>query len=59
MKRLMKTLDEWLRRRIRMCYWKQWKKIKTKYDNLKKLGSYETESMGICKYKKRLLENIQ
>lgn len=39
MKRLLKTMDEWLRRRIRMCYWKQWKKIKTKYKNLLKLGA--------------------
>lgn len=39
MKRIMKTLDEWLRRRIRMCYWKQWKKISTKYKNLIKLGA--------------------
>lgn len=31
-------LDSWLRRRLRLCYWKQWKKIKTKYDNLVKLG---------------------
>jgi len=31
-------LDVWTRRRIRMCYWKQWKKIKTKHDNLRKLG---------------------
>jgi group II intron reverse transcriptase/maturase len=38
MGRLAKALDEWLRRRIRMCFWKQWKKIKTKYDNLIKLG---------------------
>lgn len=38
MKNHMKRLDEWLRRRIRMCYWKQWKKIKTKYTNLRKLG---------------------
>jgi RNA-directed DNA polymerase len=38
MKSTLKTLDEWLRRRIRLCYWKQWKKIKTKYDNLKRLG---------------------
>lgn len=38
MKSTLKTLDEWLRRRIRMCYWKQWKKIKTKHDNLTKLG---------------------
>lgn len=38
MKELVKSLDEWLRRRIRMCYWKQWKKIKTRHDNLVKLG---------------------
>ena len=39
MKKLMKSLDEWLRRRIRMCYWKQWKKVSTKYKNLMKLGA--------------------
>ena len=38
MKSTLKELDEWLRRRIRMCYWKQWKKIKTKHDNLIRLG---------------------
>jgi RNA-directed DNA polymerase len=38
MKELVIKLDEWLRRRIRMCYWKQWKKIKTRHDNLVKLG---------------------
>lgn len=38
MKSLAKQLDEWLRRRIRMCYWKRWKKVKTKYKNLIKLG---------------------
>ena len=32
------TTDEWLRRRLRMCYWKQWKKIGTKTDNLVRLG---------------------
>lgn len=41
MKSTLKTLDEWLRRRIRLCYWKQWKRIKTKHDNLKKLGINE------------------
>lgn len=35
---LLRNLDEWLRRRIRMCYWKRWKKIKTKHNNLVKLG---------------------
>lgn len=30
--------DEWLRRRLRMCYWKQWKKISSRLDNLIRLG---------------------
>lgn len=38
MSKLVKELDEWLRRRIRMCFWKRWKKIKTKRDNLVRLG---------------------
>jgi RNA-directed DNA polymerase len=37
-KKKAQQLDEWIRRRIRMCYWKQWKRIKTKYENLIKLG---------------------
>ena len=38
LKRVAKEIDGWIRRRIRMCYWKQWKKSWTKYTNLKKLG---------------------
>ncbi len=38
MKIVLKELDEWLRRRVRMCYWKQWKRLKTKHDNLVRLG---------------------
>lgn len=38
MKQLLKTTDEWVRRRIRTVYWKQWKKIKTKCRMLKALG---------------------
>ena len=34
MKRLLLVTDEWLRRRIRMCIWKVWKKAKTKVANL-------------------------
>lgn len=33
-----KELDKWIRRRLRMCYWKQWKKLRTKHDNLVRLG---------------------
>ena len=38
MKAITKNLDEWLRRRIRMCIWKQWKKNRTRFKNLMKLG---------------------
>ena len=33
-----RELDGWIRRRIRMRYWEQWKRIKTKHDNLVRLG---------------------
>lgn len=38
MKRILQSWNEWLRRRIRMYIWKQWKKPKTRVQNLKKLG---------------------
>ena len=31
-------LDKWIKLRLRMYIWKQWKKVKTRYKNLKKLG---------------------
>lgn len=39
MRNHLQKLDEWLRRRIRMCAWKGWKKVKTKFTNLVKLGT--------------------
>ncbi|HEU4655413.1 MAG TPA: group II intron reverse transcriptase/maturase [Steroidobacteraceae bacterium] len=32
------ALDEWLRRRIRTCYWKQWRRARTKVRHLVALG---------------------
>lgn len=37
-KTVFQGFDEWLRRRLRMCYLKQWKKPKTKKRNLVALG---------------------
>lgn len=37
-KGILEKLDKWIRQRLRMCIWKQWKKVKTRYKNLKKLG---------------------
>ncbi len=38
MKNLLKRIDEWLRRRLRSFIWKRWKKIKTRYRMLRRLG---------------------
>lgn len=38
-------IDEWLRRRIRMCYWKQWRYVRTKVRNLIKLGTCKREAI--------------
>ena len=43
-KTLLKRTDEWMRRRIRMIYWKQWKKIRTKYKMLKHFGINEDKA---------------
>lgn len=34
----VRDLEGWIRRRLRACIWKQWKKPKTRYANLRKLG---------------------
>jgi RNA-directed DNA polymerase len=36
--RSIPELDEWLRRRVRMCYWKQWRLTRTKIGHLLALG---------------------
>jgi RNA-directed DNA polymerase len=33
-------IDHWLRRRLRMCYWKQWRRCRTKVRNLVRLGTH-------------------
>jgi RNA-directed DNA polymerase len=35
---IFQELDSWIRRRLRMCLWKQWKKPKTKVKRLVSLG---------------------
>lgn len=34
----VKEIDQWLRRRIRMCIWKSWKRTKTRVHNLIRCG---------------------
>ena len=44
MKAKLVELDGWIRRRLRACVWKTWKKVKTKFNNLIKLGISKDKS---------------
>lgn len=44
MKALLKQTDEWMRRRLRMVYWKQWKKISTRLKMLNHYGIDEGQA---------------
>jgi group II intron reverse transcriptase/maturase len=47
---LMKT-DKWLRRKIRAIYWKQWKKVRTRYRMIEKYGipKWGVHEMANCR----------
>jgi len=51
MKRLLMETDEWLRRKIRAIYWKQWKKVKTRYRMIAKFGipEWRVHEMANCR----------
>ena len=52
MKKLLKDVDEWMRRRIRTIYWKQWKKIKTRFNMLKHFGINEDKAWEFANTRK-------
>lgn len=35
---VFQEIEGWLRRRLRMCVWKQWKRVRTRYRELRALG---------------------
>ena len=38
-------LDHWFRRRVRMCYWKQWRDVRTKVRNLLAMGTSKRQAI--------------
>ena len=40
-------LDNWIRRRVRMCYLKQWPMTRTRVQNLIKLGAPRLQAIGV------------
>ncbi|MCD8316909.1 MAG: group II intron reverse transcriptase/maturase [Eggerthellaceae bacterium] len=48
----LQGIDEWMRRRIRMVFWKKWKRVRTRWRNLEKLGiGHEEAGMLACSRK--------
>jgi len=43
--RPLPELEAWLRRRLRMCFWKQWRSVRTKVRELLKLGTAKTTAI--------------
>ena len=52
MKGLLVETDEWMRRRIRMIYWKQWKRVKTRQKMLRQLGINESKAWEFANTRK-------
>lgn len=48
MKMFLTSIDKWLRTRIRMIIWKQWKRPKTQENNLVKCGYSRDEARGLA-----------
>jgi len=51
MKTLLLETDEWLRRKIRANYWKQWKRVRTRYRMIAKSGipKWRVHEMANCR----------
>ena len=51
MKGMLREVDEWLRRRIRAIYWKQWKKVKTRYKMIRQynLPDWKVHQFANCR----------
>ncbi|OGO77620.1 MAG: group II intron reverse transcriptase/maturase [Clostridiales bacterium GWB2_37_7] len=52
MKGLLAETDSWMRRRIRMVYWKQWKKVKTRIRELKRHGISDNKARQFANTRK-------
>jgi RNA-directed DNA polymerase len=50
-------IDPWLRRRIRLCYWKRWRYRRTRIRELLKLGLPKSRAIPLCMTEKGLWRN--
>jgi RNA-directed DNA polymerase len=50
--KLFDTLDQWIRRRLRMCFWKRWRFVRTRVQNLLALGVPRRQAFRHAKSRK-------
>ncbi len=43
-KQRLRRIEEWTQARLRMCIWKQWKRVRTRIASLRKLGASEQKA---------------
>jgi RNA-directed DNA polymerase len=46
--KLFDRLDQWIRRRLRMCYWKRWRLPRTRRRELIRLGVPRRQAILCC-----------
>ncbi|MFI8715163.1 group II intron reverse transcriptase/maturase [Brevibacillus brevis] len=51
-KKILQSIEEWIRRRLRLCLWSQWKRIKTRYRELRSLGLSHVQAIEIANTRK-------
>lgn len=52
MKEFIKETQKWLNHRLRQIIWKRWKKVKTRYEMLRKYGIDHDEAMKLANSRK-------
>ncbi len=52
MKEFLKHVDEWMRRRIRSQIWTRWKRVRTRYNNLRRLGANHDTALKMAASRK-------
>ena len=55
----LERTDQWLRRRIRMVIWKRWKRVRTRYKNLRHLGASHEDAIKQANTRKGLWRSSQ
>jgi len=57
-KSFLKEIDEWLRSRLRLCEWKLWKRVRTRYRRLKELGMNDNQAYQWANTRKGLWRTV-